>query len=84
MNPASQKKIDDWLKQKCLLFVCQACGQRQWNADELVSGLLGDGDVDVANAQLAPFVPIVCMNCGYTVLFSAVIMGVAPNKGSSG
>jgi predicted nucleic-acid-binding Zn-ribbon protein len=80
MDSFYQKKIEDWLKQKCLLFICPACGQRQWNADKLVSGLVNDppGHVNLRDAQLAPFVPLTCLNCGYTVFFSATVMGLAP------
>jgi hypothetical protein len=83
LDPVSAKKVTDWLTQKAPYFGCSVCGQRKWNADDLLAGLVmpEGGHLNVANAQIAPFVPVVCTHCGHTVLFSAVLLGLAP-KGS--
>ena len=83
LNKANAEKLQAWLQEKCLLFVCAGCGQRQWNADEMIGSLMmgNGGHVNIARAELAGFIPLTCLNCGYTVLFSATVIGIAP-KGS--
>lgn len=80
LDPANQFKLRKWFDEKCRLGPCPACNQSRWNADEMIGSLrLGNGgDVNIANAGIAAFVPLVCLNCGYTMLFSATIMGLAP------
>jgi predicted nucleic-acid-binding Zn-ribbon protein len=80
LDPVSQQKFQDWMKAKCLLFLCPCCAQRSWDVGGLISGITNPpgGNVNIADAHLAPFVPVVCRNCGYTILFSATVMGLAP------
>lgn len=58
---------------------CNMCGQGNWNVSgklfelrEFQSGSLSVG------GPVVPVVPIVCTNCGNTVLVNAIVSGVVP------
>lgn len=52
---------------------CPVCAESTWNVNEVASLQVGMG---VLGGKQYPLVPVFCTNCGYTVLFNAVIGGL--------
>jgi hypothetical protein len=70
LDPSSAKVVSDWLKNKCPHLKCPACGNKHWQAGDLVAD----------QQQGAPFgalVSLTCANCALTVFFAAAPMGLA-------
>jgi predicted RNA-binding Zn-ribbon protein involved in translation (DUF1610 family) len=57
--------------------VCPMCGNTKWNVLESTYEIRDwDPRAVLAAGQVLPVVPVVCTNCGNTVLVSAVAAGV--------
>lgn len=80
-DAATRQKIDDWMNAKCITFLCPCCTNSKWHADRFVGALdLGwsVGPVNLAAVAVQPFLAVVCGDCGYTIFFSAQMMGLTP------
>src|SRR5262249_32264929 len=70
-------RVAAWLETHCpnFPFPCSACGDEEWMIGDIVAcpylPLTEDGPV-------VPFVPLFCLRCGYSVFFSARVMGLPP------
>jgi hypothetical protein len=72
-------KVDAWLNEKCPTLRCSACGKDSFGLPPLgiipeVTGMpmwLGGG---------MPVMSLVCVECGHIELFSAMVMGLFPQK----
>jgi hypothetical protein len=88
MSPAAQQIVADWLTQKIPQLTCPACNGRKFEGADLVVAVrvrdYAPGPVHVhlgagQHVRLAPLVPLVCLDCGHVLLFSATVLGVAPH-----
>lgn len=60
-------------------IVCPICGQRHWNINDVVieSREFQNGDFILGGeSAIIPFVSLNCTNCGNTILFNALHLGV--------
>ena len=53
---------------------CPISGDNNWRIGERVVDLVSHQEVSIALTY--PKVPVMCMTCGYTLLFNAVVMGI--------
>lgn len=58
---------------------CPICGHEDWRVNDRLLQLFEFDAVDrliMAGGVVCPLVTITCSNCGYTILFSAVTVGL--------
>lgn len=66
-----------WIHAKLPDLRCPLCNQREFTIGELLaSPIVMKNAINLATP--VPLVPFVCNNCGNTLLFSAVLMGLVP------
>ena len=77
--------ISDWLaKNWTRNRTCPISGHNQWTfADYLVTAPVHSG-MSYLGGPSYPAVLVTCDNCGYTMLFNAVIMGIVAGEGARG
>lgn len=66
-------------------IVCPICGQRHWNINDVVieSREFQNGNFIIGGeSAIIPFVSLNCANCGNTILFNALHLGVV-NRNST-
>ena len=68
-------KLQQWLNSRGVNLDCPMCGSAQWETGEIVSGTSIE---DTRNA--VPMVQVVCVNCGYVMLFAALPIGLGVDK----
>lgn len=78
MTQDEKQKIINWLNQKQPTgFQCSVCNDRRWTVgDHVVSALVSEGGGIQIGGTNYPNVFLVCNNCGHTVYFNAVMLGV--------
>ena len=73
-----QKKAIDWINQKCGDLECECCKAKQWQlTPEIVAPPIFRGGTILGGA-VSPAFTLVCMNCGNTKLFNALVSKVLP------
>lgn len=76
LSPADVEKLNNWLRTKCSAMICPCCGSSAWGLGELGTMLPLQENVIQLHGDTTPAVPILCHNCGYIRLFSAVVLGL--------
>ena len=73
----TQAKVNDWLAAKCGSHACPTCGHQVWDASTFAVPETLDDPIyaEPGSVKRAPLLLVSCMNCGYTKLFSAAVMG---------
>lgn len=66
-----------WLHSKLPELRCPLCNHAEFTIGELLASPIVKNSI-VNLGTPAPFVPLVCNNCGNTLLFSAVAMNLVP------
>jgi predicted nucleic-acid-binding Zn-ribbon protein len=61
---------------------CPICGVKEWLMGEFTRLPMQTQSDDEAGRSY-PLVPVACGNCGYTVLFNAVVLGLAERSPGS-
>ncbi len=64
-------KLQQWLNSRGISLNCPMCSSSQWETGEIVSSV----NVNDQRNTL-PMVQVVCGNCGYVMLFSAMPIGL--------
>ncbi|HXS24445.1 MAG TPA: hypothetical protein VN719_09460 [Gemmatimonadales bacterium] len=90
LNPEQRAQAQRFFEDKWRMAgVCPICGTTGWEMSSSIVQLMGYyGGTLVAGGPVFPLVPVFCKNCGYTLLFSAIAMGIvipeppAPNVGT--
>jgi hypothetical protein len=82
LSQIDQKKIADWLGQKCGQMRCTCCGFSNWQILPMATLPIG---IDLRStrffyAQGNPQVSVVCTNCGHLLSFSPFLMGIRPDE----
>ena len=82
LTPEQQKQIQDWLKENWKgASNCSVCLANSWNiAGHLVTPtILVEGGMSIGGSYY-PQVMSICSNCGHTVYFNAMVMGIIKAK----
>jgi hypothetical protein len=79
------EKLLQHLKTKWGGRSCPMCGVGPWSVQDAAYEVraFGQGGLLVGGAVI-PVVPVVCMNCGNTVLVNAILAGVVKQKPEEG
>jgi predicted nucleic-acid-binding Zn-ribbon protein len=84
LTPTQMETAVRWFQEKLMQSTCSACGQ---SAGFVVGGLIATPIVSITDQGLvneteisAPFIPLSCKNCGYTRLFSALVLNLIPQS----
>lgn len=92
MSPIDPAKVVDFLRARWMGRPCPMCGRDDWAVPQGLFALLELQDASTpverpvprpvaSEAQVVPVVPVVCKNCGNTVLVSAMVAGVIGEDG---
>lgn len=80
MDPAQfQQAVAEWLDKKWSgSKSCPICQTNRWNIGNFstVGARLSDRGIITLSGYVIPAVDVVCDECGYTIRFNTVIMGV--------
>lgn len=81
LSEGQKEKFVKHLHTKVSDVDCQWCGKNEWMPSQhavapLVVG--SEGGLNLGRGPLIPWVFITCGNCGNTMFFNAVVMGVYP------
>ena len=56
---------------------CPCCGINSWNVGDLVApSLYTEGGGITIGGPMMPFVPLICLSCGYTLFFNPAATGI--------
>jgi hypothetical protein len=83
MAKFDNQKAIAYLRQKWGGRVCPMCGVGNWSVNESTFQLteFNNGSM-IIGGPVVPVVPVICMNCGNTVLVNAITAGlVTPPEG---
>ena len=77
LTPEQQKQIKSWLLEKWEDSRCAICRTNDWHiAGDLVSPPLIVGGGMAIGGTTYPQIMCICRNCGNTVYFNSVVMGI--------
>ena len=75
-------RIGNWMKERGVRGACPGCGNRRWSIAGLISAPVSTAlgvetqAIPTLQAQTVPAVATSCNDCGYIMLFSAVLIGI--------
>ncbi len=81
LSESEKKKAQDWLRERMpAALTCSVCNTQNWIlADHVVAPpIFGRGLVLGGTAY--PHVMLICRQCGHTVFFNAVMMGLVEKR----
>ncbi len=80
LSNEEKKKVRDWINEKWgMQKTCPSCGKNEWQlADHLVSPSVHYGGGVRIGGPSYPQAMLICMVCGFTFYFNAVVMGLIP------
>lgn len=82
MSAYNKDKALKWLNEKWLNSRnCPICGNNTWGLSEDLGGLFLMRNNNINLGPSIPVLPVHCNNCGYMILFSAVLAGLI-NEGA--
>jgi len=72
------EKIIQYLNEKWQKRPCPMCGVGNWSVQDRVFELreFHGGSLVVGGTPIIPIIPVICNNCGNTILINAIIAGV--------
>jgi hypothetical protein len=78
LTPEQQTKLQQWMMKKRINPKCAACGANvTWASGAIISAPVMDENKNTTlGGSTVPMVQISCPNCGYTMLFAAVPIGL--------
>ena len=78
LDSSQLDSVRQWIESHSPILNCAGCGGREWAIqNELAFSLLvepKDGSINYKKGY--PMVAVTCKNCGYTVFFNAIQMGL--------
>jgi predicted nucleic-acid-binding Zn-ribbon protein len=83
LSDDEKKTVKSWIEGKWTQESadCPICGRNDWNIGEHVAEMPALGKTMVAAKRATyPHVALVCLNCGHTLLFNAVVIGIVPRQ----
>lgn len=74
-----------WVSQKWTNRTCPICGNTGWQINDVMElRQYNHGNLIVgAGSSIVPVIPIMCLECGYTVMFNAIQAQVIDTNGDS-
>ena len=87
LSREEKDRILKWLESKWTSAKqCPICGTNKWHIGDHLSTILTThkGNIFIGGPTI-PVIIVVCMTCGYTLLFNAVVVGIpsVAKEGSS-
>lgn len=76
LSEPQKQKLRDWLKSKGVRPTCASCGASDWGAGEVVSAPVLSSEGTPVRDLHVPMAQLVCINCGYVMLYAAVPVGI--------
>lgn len=70
------ERAQAWLNEKWPDEKCPMCGVKNWEVADLVELRPYSGTSSFVLGGVHPLLPVVCTNCGNTVLVNAVVAGL--------
>jgi hypothetical protein len=64
---------------------CKSCGQSQWTYNNTVFDMkeyMGGGQIPILPGKVFPAVLVTCNNCGYVMMYNAVVAGLLDQSGN--
>lgn len=85
MAKIDANKVIKFLSEKWRNRPCPVCGISAWSVQDSTYELreFNQGNM-VLGGPLIPVVPVICSNCGNTILVNAILAGVVPPEVPSG
>ena len=81
LTPEQKKQVHAWLQDKWKGNAnCSVCLSNNWNigGDIVTPTIFVDGGISIGGGAY-PQVMSICGNCGHTVYFNAMVMGIVEN-----
>lgn len=80
------KRIQEHIQKRWGPVSCQMCHQGKWAVGDKVFELreFCHGAIKIGKGPIIPVIPIVCTNCGRTVLINAVTIGLINGEKKEG
>lgn len=78
-NAAQREQARKWLEAKWQVFkqLCPICGEKRWTIEDVYQLHRFTPGVGLQlGGPILPVFPVLCVNCGYTMFFNALISGV--------
>jgi len=78
LSQAQKQQVINWLQtKKPTGFQCSVCGVAMWSVgDHIVTAMVNEGGGLSVGGPSYPNAFLICNNCGHTVYFNAVMMGL--------
>lgn len=76
LSEPQKRKLRAWLKSKGVRPTCASCGATDWGAGEVVSAPVLSSEGTPVRDSHVPMAQLVCINCGYIMLYAAVPIGL--------
>jgi hypothetical protein len=78
MTKIDGTRLIEHLRQKWMGRPCPMCGVGNWNVQDTTFELreFNEGNLIVGGGPIIPIVPVICSNCGNTVLVNALSAGL--------
>lgn len=77
LDESQKRNLRSWLDSKGARPTCASCGEKSWGAGEVVSLPILDSGGRIVGDSHVPMAQLVCVNCGYTMFYSTVPMGLS-------
>lgn len=83
MSKINTERLIQHLQEKWEAQPCPMCGARQWNVQDKSFELreFHSGDFVVGSSSVIPVIPVICSDCGNTILVNSLIADVENDKG---
>lgn len=79
MAKFDSQKLINHLRQKWSSRPCPMCGGGPWSVQDSTYQLMEFQEGSLAiGGPIVPVIPVICGNCGHTVLVNAIVSGVVP------
>jgi len=76
LDKTQKQKLRAWMRSRGIRPACVSCGAEEWGAGEIVSAPILDHQGTPVGEMHVPMVQLVCTNCGYIMMYSAVTIGL--------
>lgn len=78
LDESQQKQVQDWLLSKSPSPICPSCGQLgPYMAGDIIAPFVIKGENrEIIMGVTIPMVPVICVNCAFVRLYSAMGMGL--------
>lgn len=77
LDSSKTAKAQEWLSRH-MPNGCRNCGGKSLQAPDIIAPPIYTPGTTVIGGASIPLLPVICMACGHTAMFSAMVMGLAP------